>query len=57
MTKQTYCLIDTNLVPPLLVDRGTYDEMQELLDEIASVDGYGGYQILTQEEMAIITKM
>lgn len=46
---EEYYLIDFNFTPPLAIERGSYDECQETLEEVAAVDGYGGYQVLSKE--------
>lgn len=46
---EDYYLVDFNFTPPLAIERGSFDECQSTLDEVASIDGYGGYKVLSQE--------
>lgn len=49
MQSEEYYLIDFSFSPPLAIERGNFEDCQKTLEEVAAVDGYSQYKILSTE--------
>ena len=44
---EEYYLIDLTFTPPLAIERGSFEDCERTLDEVAGISGYSQYKILS----------
>jgi len=48
MQNKEYYLLDFSFTPPLAIECGSGEECQKMLTEVAKIDGYYNYKIVTK---------